>query len=187
MFEADVDAAEAVEEIVRARHRDIDEGVRDGAHGGDAIGIAGRDAGAGVGGGVQGGVEDDLVGGGVDVVLAAEDFGVVDVGREEGEFGRRREAVVGLGGDVFLAAVVVEIAREVAPEEGGGGFGVLEIAGREERTDGGLAVEDRDGDAEVAVAAEGVEDLLVAEVGEAVEAALLAEGNLLGERRGDAG
>ena len=183
VLEADIDAAEPVEEIVWSRHRDIDHGGGDGAHGGDAVRVAGRDAGASVGGGVKRGIEDDLIGGGADVVLAAVDLGVVDVGGEERDLGRGREAVVGLGGDVFLPAMVVEIAREVAEEEGGRGGGVLEIAGGEKRPDGGLAVEERDGDAEVAGAAERVEDLLVAEVGEAVEAALLADGNLLRERR----
>ena len=186
VFDAHVDAAEAVEEIIRPGHLDIDRRGGDGTDRGDAAGVAGGDARAGVGGRVERGIEDDLVGGGVDVVLAAKDFGVVDVGREKREFSRRREAVVGLGGDVFLPAVVVEIAREVAIEEGRRGGGVLEITGGEKRADGGLAVEDGDRDAEVAAAAEGVEDLLVAEIGETVEAALLADGNLLGERRRDA-
>ena len=63
----------------------------------------------------------------------------------------------------------------------------MEISGGEKRTDGGLAVKESDRNAEVAAAAEGIEDFLVAEVGETMEATLLAEGNLLGERRGDAG
>ena len=184
---ADIAAAETIEEVIRACHRDVDRRGGDGAHGGDAVGVAGLDAGSGVGGRADGGIEDDLTGEGADVVLAAENFRVIDVAREERELRRGAEAVVDLGRDVFLAAVIIDVAGAVIPEVIGLRSGVLEIALRGEPAECGLGVEEADVDAEVAAAAKRVEHFLVAEVGEGVDALLLAEGNLLGERRRDAG
>ena len=178
---ADVEMAQA---IPRGDHTggELDGGGGHAAHLGEAVGVAGRDAG---GGGVGGG-GDDLVGEGAQLQRAAVgDVGVV-VNRVELELRRGREAVFSFQVQTPLLAVGVEILGAVVPQEGGLLRGVLEIARGEKICDDVFAVEDIQGDAEITGPAEDIEDLLVREVEHGVGAVGLAQGNLLGERRGGA-
>ena len=114
--------------------------------------------------------------------MAAEGLDGVARDRVDRELGGGREAVVGLEADAGLLAVVVIVPGAVVPEIGGLRGGVFEIAQGAEAADGVFGVEHVEGETEVALAAEEIEELLPADVEERVGAVFFAGGRLLGER-----
>ena len=152
----------------------------DRAHLRDAVGVARDDAGGRSRNGAL------VAGERPEVVAEAEAFeGVVEdvVERELGALG---EAVVELQVETRLLAVVIIVLGTEVPEVGGRRGGVLEVARGAEEADRLLAVEQVERHPEVPLAAQHAEDLLPRDVQQRVGAVLLAQGDLLGARRGDA-
>src|SRR5688572_12448912 len=78
----------------------------------------------------------------------------------------------------------VSVSGAIVPEIRGLVGGVLKVARRSEPTEGGLAVEEVDGHAKIPLSAKSIEDLLVTEIHDRVEAMRLAQRNLLRKRWG---
>lgn len=114
--------------------------------------------------------------------------GRVVVDEVELENGVTAQAVVPLGIQAALLAVVVVVLRAIVPDVGGLIVGLLVVALRAVEAEGVFRVERVDGDGEVFDgAAEDGEFLHVGAVEESVVAAGFAERDLLGEPRGGAG
>ena len=118
---------------------------------------------------------------GAEAVAQAEALKGIVVDRVERDLGRAGEAVVELGVDARLLAVVVIVLGRVIPEVRGLVGGRLEVPRGAEIADGLLAVEQVDRDAEVALLAEHAEDLLPGGVEERMGAVALAHGIQIGK------
>ena len=184
------EALVAVDEI----GRDVDQGGSRGAGGGiggrgngadgrDAIGPARDDtARGGVG---NGGLRS---GEGAHLVLAAHGLGGIVVDEVELEDRVTTQAIVPLGVNRTLLAVVVVVLSAVIPQVGRLGVGLLVVAVGAEEAEGVFRVESVDRDGEVFdFAAENGELLHVGAIEEGVVAAGFAQRYLLGEPRGGAG
>ena len=166
----------------------VERGLRHRAHGRNAIRPTGDDPG-------RGGIGDGglAAGEGPRLILAAHGLGRVVVDQVEFDEGIAAEAVVPLGAQAALPAVVEIVGRAVVPDEGGtvaeqavGGLLIVALGAVE--AEGVFAVEGVDGDGEIfALFAEDREFLRVGRVEQSVVAAGFPERHLLGKPRRHAG
>ena len=109
------------------------------------------------------------------------------VDQVERELGVGGQPEVQLRVHTRLLAVVVVVLRAIVPDIGGRRRGVLKIARSAEEPDGLLAEENIQRHAEITLVAQHIEDFLIADIEQRMGPMLLAQGNLLGVGRSDAG
>ena len=109
------------------------------------------------------------------------------VDQVERELGVGGQPEVQLRVHTRLLAVVVVVLRAIVPDIGGRRRGVLKIARSAEEPDGLLAEENIQRHAEITLVAQHIEDFLIADIEQRMGPMLLAQWNLLGVGRSDAG
>ena len=181
VFTAEIDQVRFDNITVRSVREDVDlragngphlrDLVREAGHNPRGRGIRDRVGVAGVGAGVEG---------------ATKPLDVVVHGQVERKLRVEREAVVRLHVHAPLLAVVEILPRLIAPQVGGGRHRVLILVRHPISTHGVLTVEKVHRHAEIALATQNAEHLLVTEREEGMRAVLLSQRDLLRERRGDA-
>ena len=180
VFGGTADEAGAVDEAAQ-EGVELEVGARDGAHLGAGVGVA-RDDRAGAGERAIGEGGDRLVGEGARGVEAVRLLEGVVVDRVQREPGAVREAVLHLGVEALLRAVVVLVLGAEVPEEDRPGGAVLVVELPRGRAVRVLAVEEIQRHAQVALAAGHTEHFLVGDVSERVNRVVAAGLDVVEER-----